>query len=224
MWVEGWPLVEVVGVIPDVAELRTGDVPQPRFYVPHAQAERSAYFAPAGMYLTVSSSLPASDVLGMTRAAVADLDPTVPVSEETTMRDVVDRSVAIERFASVMLQVFGLVAVLLAGVGVYGVMALSVGQRVWEIGLRKALGAQAGEVLGGVLRECGLLTVVGVAGGLLAGVWLTRWMEGLMYGVRGADPLSLGSVLLILVLAAMAAALVPALRASRVEPVLALKG
>lgn len=225
MWSEGYPYMEVVGVIPDVKELRiTGDR-VPRMYLPHAQTARSTYETPGGLYVSVlTDSANPSDVMPTARRVLSEIEPTAPVSLEASMDSLVSASLATERFARVLLQAFGVIAVLLSCVGVYGVLAVSVNERVPEIGLRKALGASAAELQRAVLGESMVITAVGVFVGILLGVLATRTMQSLLFGVSGSDPLTLVAVTAVIATAGLAAAILPARRASRVDPMVALKG
>jgi predicted permease len=158
---------------------------------------------------------------------LADLDPTLPMSNLRTLDDVLWEAVARPRFLTFLLGVFAVLALLLAAVGIYGVMSYTVAQRTHEIGIRMALGAAPARVRGMVLRQAALIAAIGVGVGLLAAVALDlaleRALSRLMFGVQSLDPLVYGGVGVLVVLAALLASWVPARRATRVEPTIALR-
>ena len=223
MFAEGWPWVEVIGVVADVRAHGIDRPAEPRFYAPHAQAYRSAYFTPLEMHITVRAPGDPAGVAGPVRSAIAAVDPTAPVSDVRTMERRVVASVANRRFTAALLQAFGAVALVLAAVGVYGVMSLAVSDRARELGLRKALGAPDSSLVGMVLRESLVLAVAGALLAVAGGAALGRLIRSLLFGVEATDPLTLGVVGLVLTATAALAALVPAARASRVDPMEVLR-
>jgi len=154
---------------------------------------------------------------------VSAMDPDLPVYRVRTMSEVMGESVARRRLAMILLAVFAGLATLLASVGIYGVLSYSVGQRQQEIGLRMALGAARGQVLSLVIRQALSLILAGLAAGLLGSFVLTRLMAGLLFEVRPGDPLVLGGALLLLMAVALLASYVPAWRATKVDPMVALR-
>lgn len=225
MWSEGYPFMEIVGVVPDVKEQQIAADPMPRMYMPYAQTGTAAYSTPRGLYVAMlTEGGDALAAMPIARRIMGEIDATVPISRVRTLESILAQSLATERFARVLLQIFGVVAVLLACVGVYGVLSISVSQRVPEIGLRKALGASSQQVWRGVMLESAGLALVGGLVGIGLGVFVTRAMEGLLYRVSGSDPLTLVSVVGLIGVTALVAAALPALRASRVDPMVALKG
>jgi putative ABC transport system permease protein len=156
------------------------------------------------------------------QAAIHRVDPDQAVSNVQTMDDIFSDSVARPRFQLVLLVVFAGIAALLATIGVYGVVSYSVTQRTQEIGIRVALGARSGDVLRLVLREGLLLGGLGVAAGLAAAVVSTRVLRSLLFEVTPTDPVTLGAAAGLLLAVAFAAALLPARRATRVDPMVAL--
>jgi putative ABC transport system permease protein len=157
------------------------------------------------------------------RAAVREVDPLQPVASLRPLADLVSGSLARERFAMFLFAVFSAAALLLAAIGIYGVMAYSVAQRTAEIGVRLALGARTGHVLALVLLQGGRLVALGIAAGTLAALALTRLLESMLFGVSAHDPFTLAVTALLLALVAALACLVPAHRATRVNPMTALR-
>jgi putative ABC transport system permease protein len=176
------------------------------------------------MYVVARSS--AGDPSGLAsamRAAVREVDPEQPVYNVRTMQEVFSRSVAQRRFSMFLLSIFAGVALLLAAIGLYGMMAYTVTQRTHEIGIRMALGAQRGEILRMVVGQGLVLAVVGVGIGLVGAVAATRMMSSLLYGVSAADPLTYAGVSLLLIAVTVFACYIPARRATKVNPMIALR-
>jgi ABC-type antimicrobial peptide transport system permease subunit len=154
---------------------------------------------------------------------IARVDPNLPVDELRTLPQQVRENVFLDRFIGTLSASFAVLATLLAAMGLYGVLAYTVVQRTREIGLRMALGAAPSRVRGMVLRQVGKMTIVGGVIGLTAAWWLARLAQSLLYRMEGADPAVLASAAGALALVALAAGFIPALRASRVEPMRALR-
>ncbi len=207
----------VVGVAA-YAKVRTlGEDPTPLVYMPVEQEYSGGAFL---LVRTESDPLAFGDVV---RRTIRELDPEMPVFSVTTLRDQVDASLFPARVGAGMLGVFGLLGLTLASIGLYGVMNYSVARRTREIGIRMALGADARGVLRLVLGQALLLVGVGLAVGLVLAAIMGRQMASLLYGISGTDPVAFGTTSLVLLLVAALASLVPALRATRVDPVRALK-
>jgi putative ABC transport system permease protein len=175
------------------------------------------------MTLVVRTDLDPGSLVSAVGAAVRAIDPELPLADVRTMHDVIDQTVARPRVVAVLLTAFALIALTLAGVGVYGVMAYSVAQRTREIGVRMALGATRGSVLGLVMSRALTLVLGGVAVGLAAAAAMTRLLATLLYETDELDPVAFGVTTLVLILVATLAAYVPAHRGTRIAPVEALR-
>jgi ABC-type antimicrobial peptide transport system permease subunit len=156
-------------------------------------------------------------------AAISSVDPDLPLAGVRTVDEIVSESLAIDRFSVVLFSSFGILGLLLAGIGIYGVMAFTVAQRKQEFGVRLALGAQRSRVVTLVLKEGTTLAVIGALIGLGGAYLVGRAMQSTLYGVGALDGRAFGVVALVLVAAALVACLLPAWRASRVEPIEALR-
>jgi putative ABC transport system permease protein len=214
--VEKAPWMEVVGVIKDVKHELNIPV-EPEYYLPHAQD------AWPGMVLVARTSVDPASLSAALRQQVWAIDKDQPVFDVKTMQEVRSTSVAIYSFSSVMLAIFAGVALVLAAVGIYGVMAFAVTQRTQEIGIRMALGARTADVLKLVVKHGMKLALLGMVIGL-AGSWaLTRFIEKLLVGVQPTDLLTFSLVSLCLLVAAFVACYLPARRATKVDPLVALR-
>jgi putative ABC transport system permease protein len=162
-------------------------------------------------------------VVNSIAAAVNSVDPDMPLAGVKTIDQIVDESLAIDRFSVVLFSSFGVLGLLLAAVGIYGVMAFGVAQRTQEFGLRMALGAQRSQVIGLVLKEGTILALIGAAVGLGGAYLVGRLMQSTLYGVDAVDVHAFSAVSFLLLAAALLASLFPALRASRVDPMVALR-
>jgi putative ABC transport system permease protein len=156
-------------------------------------------------------------------AAVNSVDPDLPLAGVRTVDEIVDEALAIDRFSVVLFSSFGALGLVLAVVGIYGVMSFTVAQRTQEFGVRMALGAPRSRVVGLVLKEGALLAVIGATIGLAGAYLVGRAMQSTLYGVGAMDGRAFGAVAAVLLVAALIACLLPAWRASRVEPVVALR-
>jgi len=157
------------------------------------------------------------------RNAVLELDPDQPVSRVVAMSRRLSDSIAPQRFSALLLGIFALVALALAAVGIYGVISFSVTRRTHEIGVRLALGARRNDVLGMVVLDAVGLALIGVAIGVAGGLALTRLLGSLLYGVSATDPVIFAAVSLVLTAVAALASFLPARRAARVDPIVALR-
>lgn len=212
------PWREVVGVVRDVRQNDFLAAPKMQMYFSHEQVVSLASNA-----LVVRTSMDPLSLGTAIRNTVWSIDREQPVSDLRTMEELVASAVARQRFSALLLGVFAGVALILAAVGIYGVMSYTVSQRTREIGLRMALGAQRGDVLRMTVQQGLRLVALGLALGLVAAFALTRVMASLLHGVSATDPLTFGGIALLLLLVAALASYLPALRASRVDPMEALR-
>ena len=217
------PWATVVGVVRDERLAGFLDDAPATMYFPQAQAGRSAYYVPSLMWLVVRTSGDPAAIAPTVRRVIRQAEPLAAIAQVQTMEQAVSASIASRRFATALIAGFAVVALLLAGIGIYGVIAYSVSQREYEIGLRLALGATPGGVARQILRE-GLRTAMfGAALGLVAALATTRLLRAMVVDVDVTDPTTLTFVTLLLLVVAMAASWFPARRASAVDPLGAMK-
>jgi predicted permease len=208
---------EIVGVVGDAKYVTVSEERTPHIWVPAAQSQSVEY------RVHVRTSGDPGTLLPTIREEVHALDRDLPIVESRPMSSLTDRAVLPYRVASVVLTAAGLIALGLAMMGVYGVMAYAVSQRTREVGIRIAVGARRESVVGMIVREGLALAVVGVVAALPLLVLLTQLIKTLVIGVRPLDPVSLVGGISLLALSAAAATLVPAVRAARVDPMVALR-
>jgi putative ABC transport system permease protein len=215
------PWLSVVGVVGDVRQMGI-DVPvKAEMYLPYQQVPYYAWFAPRD--LVIRSSGDPMNLVAAVRSEVRAVDPLQPISNIRTMEQILGEETAPRRLSMTLLATFAGLALLLAAIGIYGVLSYFVVQYTPEIGIRLALGAQTGHVLGLVLRRGMILVVLGVGIGLIASLVLTRWMTSLLYGVSASDPATFASIALMLTAVALLACYIPARRATKVDPLVALR-
>jgi putative ABC transport system permease protein len=174
-------------------------------------------------HLVMRTVSDAAAIAAAAKEVVHEVDPSLPVTEVTTLEGVLSRSISPRRFSAVLVGVLAGLALVLSAVGIYGVMSYTVGQRTQEIGIRMALGAQPGTMLARVLRRGAGLALAGIAAGVLGALALTRFLSSLLFAVQPTDPLTFVTVPTLLLLVALAACYVPARRAMKVDPVVALR-
>ena len=209
--------VEIVGVVSNARQAQMQDAPEPTIFLSNAQAPM--YFAT----LAVRASGDLQQIARGTEAAIHSVDPDQAVSDIQTMETVFSDSVSSPRMQAVLLLVFAGLAIALAMIGVYGVVSYSVSERTNEIGIRVALGARSGDVFGLVLREALMLTAIALGIGLAGSFALSRVLQTLLFEVTPTDPVTLASVAAWMVAVSTIAAILPARRASRVDPTVALR-
>ena len=218
------PWVTIVGVARDIRSRGVEKTVPPTMYFPYAQAGKSAYFTPRDVTLAVKTTGDPEALGPAVTRLVHELDRGAPVSEVRSMEAVMGTALASRRFTTVLLGWFAGLALLLAGVGIYGVIAYGVAQRTYEIGLRQALGADRGSVLALIMTEGLRLTGVGLAVGLMASLATGRLIRSLLVNVKAADPTTLLLVAALLAMVAALASWIPARRAMAVSPTEALRG
>jgi predicted permease len=210
----------VVGVVGDVKHVGLDQPEAPAFYYSYMQADQTWK---RWMYLAVRSQSDPAALARQVKEQVWALDKQLPVTKVRPMGELMSLSVAARRFNMTLMGVFAAVALALASLGVYGVISYNVTQRTHEIGVRVALGARTADVLRMILGQGMLLTLIGVAAGLVGAFALTRVMSGLLFGVTATDPLTFAGVALLLCAVALVSSLIPARRATKVDPIIALR-
>jgi len=208
---------EIVGVVGDLRDVALSRKPGPMMYVPFAQAPLY------GGEVVVRSSSRASSVAAGIRQTVRSIDKDLPVTDVESFPEAVGASVAQERFRTLLMSSFSGIALILATVGIFGVISYSASQRTHEIGIRIPLGAQQRNVLLLILGQGTKLALLGLGAGAAAALPLTHLMAGLLYGVSATDPLTFGAVGIVLLVVAVTACYIPARRAMRVDPMVALR-
>jgi predicted lysophospholipase L1 biosynthesis ABC-type transport system permease subunit len=208
----------IVGVVGDVRHFGLDREPQPEFYTPQPQPPSFH-----GMTVVLRAATAPAPLLAALRREVAALDPLVPVYRARTLGDLVGADVAAPRLRTAVLAAFAGLALLLAMIGIYGVLAFTVGRRTREIGIRKALGAGDGDLLRLLVTETMRPALLGVALGMAAALAVTRLLSGLLFGVTATDPLLFALAPLLLTAAALLASYLPSRRAAVVEPRVALQ-
>jgi predicted permease len=212
------PWMTVVGVVGDVSQSGLGTDVIPQTYEPIVQ---NNFYRQVNVF--VRTNRDAAGVVADLRLAVRRLDPQLPLVDAQTVEEVVSASVKPQRFSMTVVSAFALVALGLAAIGIYGVLANVVSQQTHEIGVRMALGARAAQVIWAVMRRAVVLAGTGIGLGIIASLALARVMRGLLYEVRPTDGLTFGAAALVLAALAFAAGMVPAWRATRVDPLVALR-
>jgi predicted permease len=211
------PWREIVGVVGDVKHQALNRADTPECYAPEDQVGFGS------MYGVVRTSLPPASLISAIREQVKALDKDVPIYRVKSMDDYVAESVALPRLDSTLLGIFAGLALVLAVVGIYGVMSYGVAQRTNEIGIRMTLGAQRADVMGLVLRQGLGVALVGVAIGIAGALGATQLLSKMLFGVSPADPLTFAGVAVALIACALFPCYVPAWRATRVDPMVTLR-
>jgi predicted permease len=208
---------EIVGVVSDVRHSGLDADPTPSMWIPHAQGPSGA------IHFVIRSAGEPALLQRAVRQALREINGSMPLSEQTTMSALLSSSLRERRFQLGLLAAFSVTALLLSAIGIYGVMARATSERTHEIGVRMAIGAQTSEVRWMVLRGGSGLAALGIGTGIIGAVLLTRFMEGMLFGITPLDPLTYIAAAAVLLVAAVIASWVPAWRASSVDPVIALR-
>ena len=214
------PWVQIVGIVADIRQMGLDEPVKAEMYFPYQQGQQS-WYVPRDLVIRTSGDT--TNLVGSVRQAIREVDPDQPVSNIATMADVLGTEAAQRRMGMIMLVGFATLALLLASLGIYGVLAYFVTQHTSEIGVRQALGATPRNILFLVLKKGMGLTLAGIGLGLLGAFVLTRLMSSLLFGVKASDPLTFVIVPLVLGLVALLACLIPARRATRIDPLVALR-
>jgi len=216
------PAYTIIGIVGDVKQMGLDAPPRPEMYFPVTQqAPGGSFFWPRTFVVRT-----AGDPYGLVadiRRAIAEVDPDQPVANIRTLNEVLDSEVSGRKIQTTILTAFAISALLLASVGLYGVLSYAVAQRTVEIGIRMALGAQRGELIRGIVTQALRWTAIGAACGLAGAFALTRIFSALLFDVRPSDPATYAGATLMLVAVATLASLVPAWRAATVDPMIALR-
>jgi putative ABC transport system permease protein len=214
------PTMEIVGVVGDVLQ-GLGDEAKAEMYLPYRQADQLLpVFQMSVILRTAMEPLAATSAL---RSALAEIDPNQPLVNVRSMEQNIQTSVAQPRFRTWLIGIFAALALVLAAVGVYGVMSYSVTQRISEIGIRVTMGAQPADILRIIVGEGLRLALIGVSIGMVGALLLSRLLRSFVFGVSTSDPVTFGGVAVILTLVGAAASYFPARRATRVDPLIALR-
>jgi predicted permease len=210
--------IQIVGICADTRYANLRDRPSPQFFMPYVQQPEVG-----GMSYAIRTQLPPAQLAPAFRQIVEKADRDLPIIDIRTQREQIDANMQIERTFAALTTGFGVLALALACVGIYGIMAYAVADRRNEIGIRLALGAQPGQVRGMILRESTWLAIAGIAAGLVAAMALTRLVKSMLYGIEPWDPATLAGGVLLLLAVAVAASWIPARRAAGVQPMEALR-
>jgi ABC-type antimicrobial peptide transport system permease subunit len=208
---------EIVGVVGDVKYHSLDEKAELDFYTDYAQSTQESL----NLLLrsNANSRISVSDLRGVVRS----LDPNIPLSDVRPLGDYLGRSLVARKFLLGLLTVFSVLAIFLAAIGLYAALAYSVQQRKQEIGIRVALGANSGNVLWLVLRECLTITIIGTGIGLFGAAWTTSFLKSMLYGITDTDLTAYAAAMLLTLAVALAASLAPAFRAARIDPLSALR-
>jgi ABC-type antimicrobial peptide transport system permease subunit len=212
-----------VGVVANIKQVSLREIPDPTMYVPYTQNEIKTWPNMQAMQYAVRTRADPDSIAGSVQEAVHSVDPDLPVANFATLTTLVDTSLTEERFAMLLLSAFGMLALILSAIGMYGVISYSVMQRTPEIGIRIALGARREQILAMVLGQGCRLACAGIAIGLIAALTTTRLMARFLYGVQPTDPATFAAVSLLLVAVAVLACYAPARKAMKVNPMIALR-
>jgi putative ABC transport system permease protein len=209
--------VEIVGIVGDIERYGLDENVQPEIYFPYSQQARWA------TYFVVRTNTAAGTFKGAFQSRLANIDTEIRLSRISSMDDLIRSSLKRPRFNLVLVAIFATTALLLAAVGIYGVMSYLVEQQTREIGIRSALGAKRSHILKLVIGRGVGMASAGIALGLVAAFGLTRFLAGLLYGVAAVDPITFIGISILLLIVAVLACYIPARRATKVDPLVALR-
>jgi len=215
-----YPLLAIVGVVPDIKHISLREETVPEMYVAYTQKPWPSML---NLRVALRTKTDPASMTASVREAIRSIDPDLPLANVATLTTLADDSMSQPRFSMLLLGSFGLLALLLASIGMYGVISYSVTQRTQEIGIRMALGAEGRNVFGMVMGQGARLVGLGIALGLVAALGVTHLLASFLYGVQATDPFTFAVVSLLLVGTALLACYVPARRATRVDPMVALR-
>ncbi len=215
------PWVTIVGVVPDIRQMGMDRPVKPEMYLPYSQVSSHPWFSPRDLVIRTNGD--PNELVAAVRREIRAVDPNQAVSNVSTMDQLLVRETGTRRLGMILLAAFAGLALLLASLGIYGVLSFFVAQQTREIGVRLALGAQLKDVLSLVLKKGMRWTLLGVAIGLAGAFALSRLMTGLLFGVSATDPLTFIGIALVLSAVALVACFVPARRATKVDPLVALR-
>ncbi|HKD62959.1 MAG TPA: ABC transporter permease [Candidatus Acidoferrales bacterium] len=215
-----FPVLTIVGIAADVKHFTVRESTGPEFYVVYTQ---KPYPDMLTMQVALRTQADPRAIIGSAREAIRSVDPTLPIAKVSTLSTLVDDSMTQPRFSMLLLAAFALLALLLASIGIYGVISYAVAQRTQEFGIRLALGAQPRNVFSMVLGQGARLALLGVALGFIVAFAVTRVMTSLLFGVQPTDPITFIAVPALLMAVALLACYIPARRATRVDPIVALR-
>jgi putative ABC transport system permease protein len=215
-----YPLMAIVGVVPDVKHISLREETAPEMFVIYTQKQWPSML---NMRVALRTKVDPASMTASVRTAIHSVDPDIPLAKVATLSTLVNDSLSQPRFAMLLLAAFGLLALLMASLGMYGVISYSVAQRTQEIGIRMALGADRRNVFEMVLGQGARLSGLGIAIGLLVALAITRLMSNFLYGVQPTDAFTFAAVSLLLLVTALLACYLPARRATRVDPMVTLR-
>jgi putative ABC transport system permease protein len=218
-----FPVRIIVGVVADIKHASLREEPAPEMFVPYTQNEIKIWPSMQAMQFAVRSKADPSSMTESVRQAVYAIDPDLPLAKFTALTTLVDVSMTADRSSMLLVGSFGVLALILASIGMYGVISYSVMQRTSEIGVRIALGASRAQIFAMVLRQASRLAIVGIALGLIVAFAATRLMTRFLYGVKPTDPVTFLALSVLLLAVTLLACYVPARKAMKIEPMIALR-
>lgn len=210
--------IQIIGICRDTDYVNLRSTPPAQFFLPFVQQKQVGR-----MVYQIRTHVPASTIVPLLRRVVQQVDPDLPITDIRTQREQINAAMQLERAVAVLTLGFGLLAMALSAVGIYGVMSYSVAQRINEIGIRLAVGARREQVRGMILRECSRITGVGLVCGMAAALFLTHLVSAMLFGIASYDPFTVFATIAILFLVALGATWIPARRAAALQPMQALR-